>query len=641
MDKNAIWKWLTLVVLLFLSIWVVTPPSEKIRRGIDIQGGTSLTIEIDEAEIREEIRGRPGGVGTDTAYEDMTPEQRTAEDAEVRERLKEAPERTIEVIRNRIDSLGIAEPVIYLGQNGRIIVQLPGIGEEKLKEAIDSIKKIAFLEFRLVHKSNEAVVARLFSEGLVPKGYKIVPDERVYVKDPLFDKPMDGAFRRQLGTFEVPDAQFEFMLQREIRRGQTVYKPYFVKRRAELKGDRLKNAVVGYGSMNQPQVNIEFDGKGGKAFARITEDYCPHGAMNAESDIGRQLGIVLDGTLYSAPVIRQAIYGARAEITGSFSLEEARLLANVMRSGALPAPVKIVEKYFVSPSLGVDSINSGVTAVIYGGIGVVAFMMIYYLACGVIADLALVLNMLLLPLGMIVVAGFLSLGIKTGAGGSAIQLPVLTLPGIAGILLTIGMAVDANVLIFERIREEAKKSKTLWTTIVDGYDKAFVTIIDANLTTLLTGIILFRFGSGPIRGFAVTLCAGILVSMFTALVVAKLLFSVVASWTKSMDAVKMLSIVKHTSIDFIKARKPAAVVSLVVILGSCGLMAMRANKTPSQVFAVDFMGGTSLTFDIDKSAKLDDFRKQYPIEPIRATLEKAGVIEPFIQYQSEISDPDT
>ena len=640
MDKNAIWKWLILVLLLCMSIWVVSPPSEKIRPGIDIQGGTSLTVEIDATKVREEIRNRLDGAAG-KPDEEMTQDELDAEETEVQEILKEAPERTIEVIRNRINSLGIEEPVIYLGQNGRIIVQLPGIGEEKLNRAIDSIKKIAFLEFRLVHKSNEAVAAALFQKGLAPDGFKIVPGKKLYYKDPQFKKSMDGAFRKKLGMFEIPDAKYEFMLKKDVESGQVVYRPFYVERRSQLKGDRLKNAVVGYGTMNQPQVNIEFDGKGAKAFARITEDYGPNGPMNAESDIGRQLAIVLDGTLYSAPVIRQPIYGGRAEITGNFRLEEARLLANVMRSGALPAPVKIVEKYFVSPSLGRDSIDSGISAVLYGGIGVVVFMVVYYLACGVIADLALLLNMLLLPLGMIVVAGFLSLGVKTGAGGSAIQLPVLTLPGIAGILLTIGMAVDANVLIFERIREEAKKNKTLWTTITDGYDKAFVTIIDANLTTLLTGIILFRFGSGPIRGFAVTLCAGILVSMFTALVAAKLFFGVIASWTKSMDVVKMFSIVKSTSIDFIKARKVAALISVVVIVGSCGWMGFRASKVPSSVFAVDFMGGTSLTFSVDKAMPLSEFQEKYPIDAIRGSLEKAGVVEPFIQYQREISDPDS
>jgi len=641
MDNNAIWKWLILVVLLCMSIWVVSPPSEKIRRGIDIQGGTSLTVAIDAAAVRREIRNRIDGAAGKTD-EDMTPEELKAEKAQLKEILREAPERTEEVIRNRINGLGIEEPVIYLDKkNGRIIVQLPGIGEDKLKQAIKSIKEIAFLEFRLVHKRNSTLVAELFTNGQAPEGYKIVPGKRLYFKDPQFKKSMDEDFRRELGMFKIPDARFEFMLQEQIESGQLVYRPYFVKRRAELKGDRLKNAVMGFDTMNRPQVNIEFDGKGAKAFAQITGDYGPNGPMNADSQVGRQLAIVLDGTLYSAPVIKQQIFGGKAEITGNFTQQEARRLANVMRSGALPAPVEIVEKYFVSPSLGKDSINSGITAIVAGGACVVVFMMVYYLLCGVIADLALILNMLLLPLGMIAVAGFLSLGMKTGGGGGALQLPVLTLPGIAGILLTIGMAVDANVLIFERIREEAKKSKTLWTTITDGYDKAFVTIIDANLTTLLTGIILFWFGSGPIRGFAITLCAGILVSMFTALVVAKLFFSVIASWTKSMDVVKMLSVVKSTSIDFIKARKIAALVSVVVIVGSCSLLAVRAHKMPSRIFASDLLGGTSLTFDVDKSMPLAEFEKKYSIESIRITLKQAGIVEPFIQYQREISDPDS
>ncbi|MCK5851072.1 MAG: protein translocase subunit SecD, partial [Kiritimatiellae bacterium] len=650
MDKNNIWKWLILALFLIFSLWVVYPPSQKIRKGIDIQGGTSFTVEIDKERILKEIRLRTGGkaptgsVTNDPALLLLDAGNgggigATAEELKIlNKQVKRAPD-VIDVLRNRIDSIGINDPVIYPGPNGRIIIQMPGIGEDKLKEAETSILSAAFLEFRLVHKRNTILVQNLFDNGEVPEGFKAVPGEKMYIKDRTFKKSMDREFREKLGMFAVPNMDYEFMLKDEEVNGRTFYKPCFVKRRSEMTGDHLKNAMVGVGSLNQSLVNIEFDGKGAKDFARVTENYGPNGPMNMESNIGRQLAIVLDGKLYSAPEIRGAIFGGRAEITGSFTPAEARLLANILSSGSLPAPVKIVQKRYVSPSLGEASINSSIRAIVLGGISVIVFMLFYYLLSGVIADIALLLNMLLLPLGMIIAAGFLSLRSGSAAGRSALQLPVLTLPGMAGILLTIGMAVDANVLIFERIREESRKGKTLWTTIVDGYDKAFVTIMDANLTTLLTGVILFIFGSGPIRGFAVTLCAGILVSMFTALVVTKLLFGLVASCTKNMGVIRMLSIVKETSIDFISMRKIAATVSILLIIVSCGIMLMRGQEQPSQVFAVDFMGGTSLTFNFKDDISV--CRDMCPVEGIRNAMEEAGVKKPFVQYQEDIKKDGT
>lgn len=631
MDKNTIWKWLILILLVVGSLAVVTPPFDKvdeegnviregkIRFGLDLKGGTSFVVKIDEDDLRREIESR--GVS-------LTPEQ---VDAEVKKVLEGAQERALEVMRNRVDNLGISEPIIYLGKDNRIIIQLPGADEAKRKEAEESIKSLAYLEFRVVHRNSDALTDSLFDQSLQPEGYVIerIEGQSYYRKNLSFpDSKRDREYRIKLGKFNAPDPGFEFLLEKRDVQGVEVFVPHFVKRRSELTGKYLKDAAVDFKQLGQPVVLIEFDGKGAKRFAKVTRDLAPGGAQNPNPENYRKLAIVLDGTLYSAPIIREAIHGGSAEISGSFTLPEANFLRNILKAGSLPAPVKIVETRFVAPSLGSDSIESGVRSIIYGAIAVVSFMVIYYMVSGVIADMALILNMILLPLGMIIAAGFLGIFSKDAAGGGPITLPVLTLPGIAGILLTIGMAVDANVLIFERIREESRSGKRLWSAITAGYDRAFVTILDANLTTMLTGIILFVFGSGPIRGFAVTLCAGIMASMFTALVVTKLFFQVLATHT-SIKELKMLSAVKDTAIDFIAKRKFAAIASLAVIVVSLGIMGVKGTQNSATIFGVDFRGGTSVVFSRDMDeAKID-------VEDIRSALSDAGVNESHIQYQGE------
>ncbi len=617
MDKHALWKWLVLVGLVAFSAWVVSPPKEKIRLGLDLKGGMSFVVKIDSEAVEEEVRSR----GIEMSDEDVK--------NAVNEVLDGAQTRAVEVIRNRIDSLGIAEPIVYPGKDNRIVIQLPGIDEAKRKEAEQSIKKLAFLEFRIVHEQNDELIEALFDRNEAPEGFKIssVDGRQCFTRDRAFpDIKMDRAYYAELGRFEVPGKDFELLLNKETVANQTIYRPHFVKRRRELSGDNLKDASVDYRAMGQPVVKLQFDAKGAKKFAIVTSDYAPGGARNPNPNTFRQLAIVLDGTLYSAPVLREAIFGGKAEISGSFTLSEANFLANVLRAGSLPAPVKVVEQRFVSPSLGEDAIRSGVRAITWGGVIVLVFMLVYYLLSGVIANIALILNMILLPLGMIVAAGFLGIFARDASAGGPIRLPVLTLPGIAGILLTIGMAVDANVLIFERVREESKVGKRLWTAITAGYDRAFVTIMDANLTTLLVGVILFIFGSGPIRGFAVTLCAGILVSMYTALVVTKMLFALVAN-KNSEKALKMLRIVKETAIDFVSARKVAAIISVLLIAGTWGMLVSRGVQNPNAIFGVDFTGGAAVTFNYE--TKVD-------AEELRAALIEAGVREAHIQYQREL-----
>ena len=271
--------------------------------------------------------------------------------------------------------------------------------------------------------------------------------------------------------------------------------PYLVKKRAVLTGDVLTDARVSIGEFQNAYVSINFDNTGAKLFERITAE-----------NVKKRMAIILDNTIYSAPVIQERISGGHAQITGSFTTEEANDLAIVLRAGALPAPVKILQDLTVGPSLGQDSIAKGIRSTVIAGIVVIVFMIVYYRMSGAIADFALMLNLVCL------------LGALAGLNAT------LTLPGIAGIILTIGMGVDSNVLIFERIREELRTGKPVRPAVDAGYDKAFLTIVDSHVTTLITGLALFLFGTGPIKGFAVTLCLGIAINLFTALVGTKVIF---------------------------------------------------------------------------------------------------------------------
>ncbi|MBT3191790.1 MAG: protein translocase subunit SecD [Verrucomicrobia bacterium] len=615
MDKHAWWKWLLLVAMLGLSLSRVMPFEEKVRFGLDLKGGISFVVNVDEAKIEKDIR------------EDAKPGDNI--EALLADALKDSLERSIEVLRNRLDRIGIEEPSI-VKKADRIEIQLPGIGEDKREEAEAMILSVGFLEFRMVHERSRDLAADLLAEGKAPRGYDIVTVEGqpYYIpNDEVPDAERGEAFLAERGKFEIPSPSYEFLLEAVEIQKQVVYRPHFVNTHPVLRSRDLKNSKLQQGNLGQNAVGLEFTVKGAKRFADVTEKYCIGGTLNPDGE--RSLAIVIDGTLYSAPRINEPIFGGNAQITGSFDIAEATRLVNVLRSGALPTRVKIVEKRYVAPSLGKDSIDSGLKSIFIGGICVVVFMAGYYLLCGIVADVALVLNMLLLPLGMIIAAGFLSMG--KGVGGGAIALPVLTLPGVAGILLTIGMAVDANVLIFERIREERGTGKKLWTAIQAGYDRAFVTIMDANVTTLMVGIILFIFGSGPIRGFAVTLCGGIIISMFTALVITKLIFSLIATRTP-LKSLKMLSIVKKTSVNFVGMRRFASMVSIAVIAVSCGLLVVRTIQTPGQVFGVDFTGGASTTF----SFNAQENGVPVPMEQLRAALADAGVLKPTIQYQKEL-----
>ena len=367
-----------------------------------------------------------------------------------RARIKKmAVEQALETIRNRIDAFGVSEPDIRIQGKNQILIQLPGITDTKKAKKL--IGKTALLEFKLV---NEAYNVEEAKKGHIPPGMELLYQ----------DEPSKS--------------------------------PLLVEKRTLLTGDSLQDAKVQIESRrNRPYISINFDKKGSMAFGRITGE-----------NIKRRLAIVLDNKIYTAPVIQDKITGGSAMITGNFSMDEAHILAIVLRAGALPAPVKIIEERTVGPTLGNDSIRQGLMAMLIGGILVLVFMLIYFKTAGLIANISLVLNIILIS------AGLASLG------------ATLTLPGIAGIILTIGMAVDANVLIFERIKEEKKRGQTIISSVTAGFDKASLTILDANVTTLIAAVVLFQFGTGPVKGFAVTLSLGVLASLFTSLVVSRFIF---------------------------------------------------------------------------------------------------------------------
>ena len=367
-----------------------------------------------------------------------------------------AVRQALETLRNRIDQFGVSEPTLQRQSGNRILIQLPGVKDPE--RAIALLGKTARLEFKMVA---EDVDPQESLKGNPPPGTNL-----------LYERNVDP------------------------RTGAVTENPIVVQDKTVLTGDLLSDAQVRIDTrFNEPYVAIDFNAVGAKRFDQITA-----------ANVGKRMAIVLDDTVYSAPVIRERISGGSAQISGSFSEQEATDLAIVLRAGSLPAPVNILEDRTVGPSLGLDSINRGMLSVAVGGILVILAMVLYYKLAGVVANVALILN-------VVFIMAILSMFQAT-----------LTLPGIAGIVLTVGMAVDANVLIFERIREELRLGKTARAALEAGYSKAFLTIIDANITTLIAALVLFQFGTGPVKGFAVTLSIGIMASLFTAIFVSRVIF---------------------------------------------------------------------------------------------------------------------
>lgn len=508
-------KWKTVLVLLVCILGVVYTipnfvsksvleglpnwmPNQHINLGLDLQGGSHLLLQVDTNDIKEKmlvslseavrsnLRSAEPRIGYQNLKERATSVTFTLRNAEDRDRMREAiaplsvmlptgqrtnqidindaglvtitpteqgitqrisavVDQAIEIVGRRVNETGVNEPTIQRQGADRILVQLPGLGDPE--RIINLLGKTAQMTFHLVDLSANG------NNGRAPVGSKRLP-----------------------GLDESD--------------GTTV-----IKNRVMVSGENLEDAQATF-SQGQPVVSIRFNGLGGKQFGKVTSD-----------NVGRPFAIVLDGKVISAPRINEPILGGSAIISGSFTVQGAQDLALLLRAGALPAPLNVIEQRSVGPDLGADSIEAGKIAGMIGIVAVVVFMVITYGAFGMVANVALAMNMFLIGAALSVLGA------------------TLTLPGIAGIILTIGMAVDANVLIFERIREELRSGKTPLNAIESGYARAFTTIVDANVTTGIAAIILFVMGSGPVKGFAVTLGIGILCSMFTAILLSRMIIS--------------------------------------------------------------------------------------------------------------------
>ena len=516
MPKGTGWRISLICIFVLLSFLYLTPtlvtklpawwsgllPKDKIHLGLDLQGGTHLVLEVDTqkavegsldivaTDLEDTLNSknlrfkRVNRVGSDKVnvvlYDkgtaeavqkllkdkypgyDQSPSRDDGgfvaidlriNDKDAQDRKDKAVQQALETIRNRIDQFGVSEPVIQREGINHIVVQLPGIKDPH--RAIELIGKTARLEFKMVREDISPTAAT-------------IPDDAEVLKEKSVDSTT-GA------VSEIP-----FVLQRK----------------SLITGDLLTDAQVRIDSQfNQPYVAIEFNSLGAKLFDQVTA-----------ANVGKRFAIVLDNTIYSAPVIRERISGGSAQISGNFTEKTAADLAIVLRAGALPAPVKIIQNVTVGPSLGQDSIHKGLMAGLIGVVLVILFMAIYYKLCGMVANLGMVLNVIYL------------MGALAALGAT------LTLPGIAAIVLLIGMSVDSNVLIFERIREELKLGKSPKSALDAGYDKAFLTIMDSHITTLITAAVLFQFGTGPVKGFAVSLSLGVIINLFTSLIGTKVTF---------------------------------------------------------------------------------------------------------------------
>lgn len=475
-----------------------------------------------------------------------------------------AVEQSLEILRNRIDQFGVAEPVIIRQGEDEIVIQLPGIKDPK--RALKLLGDTAQLEFKIVAETEGLNLQELIQEAKASGQWK--------------DGEPVKKLNRALQTRLPDNTTLYFEKDVDKTTKLETLTPLLLENKILMTGDMIKDAQVRIGgSFNEPYVSLDMTSRGAKVFGHITEQ-----------NVGRRMAIVLDDVVRSAPVIREKILGGSAQISGSFTHEEAADLAIVLRVGALPAPVEIIQNMTVGASLGQDSINKGFSSGIFGTLLVLSFMFIYYRLSGLIANTALALNILLLFSGL------------------AVLNATLTLPGIAGIILSIGMAVDANVLIYERMREEYALGKSVRSSIDSGFGKAFLTIVDSQVTTLITALALFMFGTGPIKGFAVTLSLGIIFNLFAALFFSRLMFDLVNSG-KPMKKLNFLSIAKKPNIDFLKMRKVAFALSGILVL--IGVIAFIQIGRGQANLGVDFTGGSLLQYKADQDFSMSEVRDAF------------------------------
>jgi len=512
------------VLLVAFSIATIWPPEKNIALGLDIKGGTSFLIKLQQVDKDKPIT--PGLL-----------------------------DQAVEVIRKRVDYFGGGEPIISPVGQDRILVQIPGLDTAKIQEARAQLSRVAKLEFRLVYPDDgQRLKAIDNGTEVVPPEYKIENHKHV--------------------TDDKEKATTERLL---------------VKKKADLGGDRVSSSNAIYGNEGWT-VQLKFDNEGAKKFGQITEQFKGH-----------RFAIVLDGVILSAPVIRDAIYGGDAIITGQFTEKEARGLSSALEN-PLQTPVSIEEERSVSPTLGADSIRASIFAGLVGLAITLVCVALYYRFAGIIACLALLVNIVLL-LGALTMFRF-----------------VLTLPGIAGIILTIGLAVDASVLVYERLREELALGKSLKVAVQAAYEKAFSSIFDANVTTLITAVILFWKASGPVKGFAISLTLGILASLFTALIVGRNIFEFFVD-TGRVKKISMMHLISSQNINFLGKGFLACMCSLALIVAGATSFYLRGEKN----FGVDFRGGDLITLSSPQAIDVGKVRAALqPINLADATIQESN-----------------
>ncbi len=517
----------------------------SIRLGLDLNGGVEFIL-----KLVEEKRG------------DFTAEEKKGQEEKSFDQYRDE---AIEILRKRMETQKIYESEISPFGSSYISLKAPIVAKDEKIKLEKLIKMSASLEFRLVSKNNDKLVAEFKAD---PKEF-------------------------------VPPVGFEKMTVTDHdRKGNPVIRTYFVKVKPEMTGDNIVDARPQTDQFGQRKILLRFNRAGGQEFANVTR-----------ANIDRQLAIVLDGKLYCAPVIRQAITDGSAEISGDFTREEVENISDALVSGSIPVKIDIEAVFDTDPTLGKENVDNGITAGIIALVVVMLFMLVYYFRAGLIADIALAVNIILV------------------LGAMATFSATLTLPGIAGIILTIGMSVDANVLIFERIREELSKGKSLSNSIDLGYGRAFTTILDANLTTLITALILMYLGTGPIKGFAVTLSIGIATSMFTALFLTRLVFDILGR-VFDLKGMKLASwLCPKKDFDFLGLSKAALTFSGILIVISLIVIGIRGQN----LLGIDFTGGTQISLNYSKLVAAAD---------IASVLENAGFKDSKVNYKKSMDNSD-
>ncbi len=510
----------------------------RLQLGLDLKGGVAFTLEADELALAQ-----------------LPPELR-------QEKLAKA----IEIIGTRINGLGVAEPLIRPVGENRIEVQLPGVSTKDNPEVLDSVKKPARLDFRLVHP----FLTPESSPNEVPPGYEILT------------------------------------LENERRDGELSVEEVLVKRIPEMTGEGIENAFAHYDQFGKPEISLQFTKEGKKRFAQVTAEIAGYSQQliqrTGNSNARARLAIVLDGKLYSAPGVEKEILGD-AVINGSFTDREAQSLANVLNN-PLDVPLQVKEQFEVGPSLATDAIASGRLAFIISTALTIIFVFVIYLTGGLIAAFGMLVNVLV------------TLAVMSMIGAT------LSMPGIAGIVLTLAMSVDSNILIFERIREELKMGKSLPAALAAGFDKAWSAILDSNVTTLSVAAIMIWLGTGPVKGFGVTLAIGIFTTMFAAVVVSKLVmeFLIQPGIIKRMP---MVSILQSTNFDFLKVAKASFITSWIIVIIGIAVVAYKGKA----IYGIDFVGGDTVSLS---------YKQEIEVGVLRKAAETAGFQDASFAYQKQI-----